>query len=60
MPSRARVFISAASASRKNSATSLAVTVSSTKPDSSRCSPKVANISNPGINPTSNQDTRSQ
>jgi hypothetical protein len=31
--------------------------VFSTKPASSRPSPKVASISNPGMNATSNQDT---
>ena len=33
-------------------------TVSRSRPDSSRSSPKVASISNPGMNATSNHDTR--
>jgi hypothetical protein len=60
IPSRANVRTSIGSACSRNSATSLAVTVSLTKPASSRPSPKVASISNPGMNATSNQDTSSK
>ena len=58
MPSRASVCTSTASACSRNSSTSIAVTVSRASSFSSRPRPSVVSISSPGMQATSNHDTR--
>jgi len=57
MPSRASVPMSRGSACARNSATSAAPTQPRFNVLSRRCSPRVANISSPGISPTKSHDT---
>src|ERR1700686_1185423 len=58
MPSRASVLMSPGWACARNSATSAAPTAPAFNELSRRSSPKVANISNPGMSATKSHDTR--